>query len=84
MQAWLAIHRLNRSQMGKKLDFVHGSYTQWVINRAPTYGMPYPLTRVPSSLTPTPSPPILFETKEEFQYQLIEMTRERDTWRMRH
>ncbi|KAK2377957.1 hypothetical protein QL285_078573 [Trifolium repens] len=30
-QAWRAIHRLDRNQLGKKSDFVHESYTQWVI-----------------------------------------------------
>jgi hypothetical protein len=31
VQAWHAIRRLNRSRLGKKSDFVHGSYTQCVI-----------------------------------------------------
>jgi len=77
IQAWHAIHRKERILLGKRSSFVHSSYTDWVIDRFATYGMPYTLSRVPFSTTPAPSLPILPENVEEFQYQIAEMTRER-------
>jgi hypothetical protein len=50
-QAWHGIRRLDRNQLGKKSDFVHESYIQWVIDRATSFGMPY---HMPSSY---PQPP---------------------------
>ena len=70
--------------MGKRSSFVHSSYTEWVIDRAATYEMPYTLPRVPSSTTPTPSLPILPETVEKFQYQLAEMMCERNNWKRKY
>jgi len=46
--------------------------------------MPYHLQRFLSLTTPSPSLPIPFETKEEFQEQLTEMKLERDTWKRRY
>jgi len=60
------------------------SYTDWVIDRAATYGMPYTLSRVPSSTTPAPSLPILPEIMEEFQYELAEMTRKRNNLKRKY
>jgi len=84
IQAWHAIHRKERSKMGKRSSFVHSSYTEWVIDRATTYKMPYTLSRVPSSTTPAPPLPVLPENVEEFQYQLAEMTRERNNWKRKY
>jgi len=84
IQAWHAIHRKERSQLGKRSSFVHSSYIEWVINRAATYGMPYTLSRFPSPTTLVPPQPILPETVEEFQYQLAEVTRERNNWKRRY
>ncbi|KAL5159112.1 hypothetical protein HKD37_15G043466 [Glycine soja] len=62
-QAWSAIRRLNRSQLGKKSDYVHESYTQWVIDRTNSFGLPYRLPRYLSSTIPPSSLPIPFDTK---------------------
>ncbi|AES68680.1 hypothetical protein MTR_3g013580 [Medicago truncatula] len=84
VQAWRAIRRLSRSQLAKRSDFSQGSHTQWVINRASSLVLPYHLPRYLSSTTPYPSLPMTSKTKEEAQYLLIEMTREKDIWRMRY
>ena len=43
--------KLDGFRLGKKMSFVHGSYTQWVIDRAMTFGLPYTLPRLLSSTT---------------------------------
>jgi len=43
VQAWGVIRRLNKIQLGRKSDLVHESYTQWVIDRVVSLGMPYTL-----------------------------------------
>ena len=63
---------------------IYESYTKWVIDRAAKNGIPYPLQRLPSSTTPSPSLPMTSKTKQEAQYLLTEMTREKDIWRMRY
>ncbi|AES70998.2 hypothetical protein MTR_3g067340 [Medicago truncatula] len=82
--AWRAIRRLSRSQLAKRSDFSQGSHTQWVINRASSLVLPYHLPRYLSSTTPYPSLPMTSKTKEEAQYLLTEMTREKDIWKMRY
>jgi len=84
VQAWRGIRRLNRSQLGRKGDFVHGSYTQWVIDRAMSFGMPYTLPRFLSSTTPLSSLPITINTKEDYQERLFMISHERDTWKSRY
>jgi hypothetical protein len=81
VQAWRVIRRLNKSQLGKKSDFVHESYTQWVIDRATSFGMPYETPRFLFSTTLPSSLPLPFDTKEEFKERLAELIHERDTWR---
>jgi len=83
VQAWGSIRRLDRKQLRTKSDSVCESYTQWVINRATSFGMPYRMPRLLSSTTPPSSLPLPFDTKEEFQEQLAELTREKDTWKRR-
>ncbi|KAL5170958.1 hypothetical protein HKD37_11G032543 [Glycine soja] len=82
-QAWSAIRRLNRSQLGKKSDYVHESYTQWVIDRTKSFGLPYRLPRYLSSTIPPSSLPIPFDTKEEFHEQLTKERQEKETWKRR-
>ncbi|KAL5131809.1 hypothetical protein HKD37_12G034614 [Glycine soja] len=82
-QAWSAIRRLSRSQLGKKSDYVHESYTQWVIDRTKSFGLPYHLPRYLSSTIPPSSLPIPFDTKEEFHEQLTKERQEKETWKRR-
>jgi hypothetical protein len=82
-QAWKSIRRIGKNQLGRKLNFAHESYTQWVIDRATNFGMPYYILRLLSSTTPSLSLPLPIGTKEEFQEQLAELSCERNTWRKR-
>jgi len=84
IQAWRAVHKREKGQLGRRSGLVYKSYTQWVIDRAAKNGIPYPLQRFPSSSTPSPSLPMTSKTKEEAQYLLTKMTREKDTWRIRY
>jgi len=36
-EAWKTIHKKDSNRLGKKSDFVHETYTQWVIDRAMSY-----------------------------------------------
>ncbi|KAK2381879.1 hypothetical protein QL285_069455 [Trifolium repens] len=83
VQAWHAIRRLGRGQLGRKSDVVHESYLQWVIDRAKNFGMPYEMSRGVSATTPPSSLPLPFDTKEEFQEILAKLSRERDAWKTR-
>ncbi|MCI29650.1 hypothetical protein A2U01_0050859 [Trifolium medium] len=72
------------NQLGKRLGGVSELYTKWVITRATTLGIHYPLQRPLSSIIPAPSSlSSSFETKEEFKEQLLKLTRERDDWQTR-
>jgi len=82
-QAWRAIHKRGKGQLGRRSAMVSQSYTQWVIDRAAKHGMPYPLQRVPSSTAPSTPSPIPFETREDFQEQLTEVKLERNTCQRR-
>jgi len=73
VRAWHAVCRLDMKQLGRRSDMVHESYTQWVIERAAKFGMPYRLQRLPSSTTPSSSLPMTFETKEDFHIQMTEL-----------
>ncbi|KAK2368625.1 hypothetical protein QL285_081808 [Trifolium repens] len=84
VQAWRTIHRKEKNQLGRRLGFVSESYNQWVIDRAAKLGMPYPIQRLISSVTSSSlSSPLPFDTKEEFQEILDELSRERDAWKTR-
>ena len=67
VRSWHTIRRLDGNQLGKKSSFVHGSYTQWVIDRAMTFGLPYHIPRFLSSTTPSPSLPVPPKTQKEYQ-----------------
>ena len=82
-RAWRTIHKKGKGQLGRRSSMVSKSYTQWVIDRAAKYGMPYPLQRVPSSTSSSTPSPIPLETREDFQEQLTEAKLERDTWQRR-
>jgi len=41
VQAWHSVRKFDGIQLGKKQSFAHESYTQWVIDRAAAFGMPY-------------------------------------------
>ncbi|XP_006593206.1 uncharacterized protein [Glycine max] len=84
VRAWHTVRRLDRNQLGRRTGFVHGSYTQWVIDRASILGLPYPLPRHVSSTVPSPSLPVPFDNKEECNEQLIQMRLERDTWKKKY
>jgi hypothetical protein len=84
VQAWRTIHRKEKNQLGRRLGFVSESYNQWVIDRAAKLGIPYPIQRPISSVTSSSlSSPLPFDTKEEFQEILAELSRERDAWKTR-
>ncbi|KEH33571.1 hypothetical protein MTR_3g047715 [Medicago truncatula] len=84
IQAWRAVYKREKGQLGRRSGLVYESYTKWVIDRAAKNGIPFPLQRLPSSTTLSPSLPMTSKTKEEAQYLLAEMTREKDTWRIRY
>ncbi|KAK2382937.1 hypothetical protein QL285_070443 [Trifolium repens] len=83
VQAWHAIRRLGKGQLGMKSDVVHESYRQWVIDRAKNFGMPYKMSRGVSATIPSTSLPLPFDTKKEFQEILAELIREKDAWKTR-
>jgi hypothetical protein len=84
VQAWRTIHRKEKNQLGRRLGYVSESYNQWVIDRAAKLGMPYPIQRPLSSVTSSSlSSPLPFDTKEEFQEILGELSHERDAWKTR-
>jgi hypothetical protein len=84
VRAWHTVHKKEKNQLGKKLCIVSEPYTQWVIARAAKLGMPYHLKKSPpsaaTSSTPSSTPSIPFENKEEFHELLARMKLERDTW----
>lgn len=84
VRGWHTIRRLDGNHLGKKTSFSNGSYTQCVIDRAMTFGLPYHLPRSLSSTTPAPSLPIPLNTQEEYQERLTESRRERATWKRRY
>lgn len=84
VRAWHTVRRLDRNKLGRRTGFVHGSYTQWVVDRASILGLPYPLPRHVSSTVPSPSLPVPFDNKEECNEQLIQMRLERDTWKRKY
>jgi len=84
VRAWNTIPRRDKGQLGRKTGTVHESYTQWVIDRAMQFGMPYKLPRFLSSITPAPPMPMTFDTEKEYQKQITELTHESTTWKRRY
>jgi len=70
--------------LGRKSDFVHEAYTQWIIDRAMSYGLPYTLPRLLTSTTPELPLPLLPQTKEEYQRRLHEASCESTGWKMKY
>jgi hypothetical protein len=46
--------------------------------------MPYKMSWAVSATIPSASLPLPFDTKEEFQDRLVEISKERDTWKRRY
>ncbi|KAK2449540.1 hypothetical protein QL285_008731 [Trifolium repens] len=84
LQAWRAIERLSRIHLGNKSDLIDKSYTQWVIERAAMFGMPYHMTRLVSSTVPSSSLPTPSATKAKFQESLAEVAEERNAWKRKY
>ena len=83
-EAWKTIHKKDSNQLGKKSDFVHETYVQWIIDCAMSYGMPYTLPRLLTSTTFKISLPLLPQTKEEYQRRLHEANRESAGWKVKY
>ena len=84
VRAWNTIRRRDKGQLGKKTSVVHKSYTQWVIDSATQFGMPYKLPRFLSANTPAPPLPMTFDTEKEYQKWIIELTHESATWKRKY
>jgi hypothetical protein len=84
VQAWCGIHRLNRSQLGKRDDLLHGSYIQWVISKAIQNKMPYTVPRLVSTTTPPSSLPLPYKTIGEHQERLADKDRAVATWKRKY
>jgi hypothetical protein len=84
-KAWYAVHMFDRIQLGKKQDFAHESYTKWVIDRATTFLMPYPIPRYLSAAAPEIPVPLLPKTQKEYQERMHASDREKATleWKLR-
>jgi hypothetical protein len=77
VQAWYTVLKFDGIQLGKKQSFAHESYTQWVIDRATTFGMPYTIQRYLTSTNSEVPLPLLPKTKEEYQERLHASNREK-------
>lgn len=84
VQAWRSIHRLNRNQLGKRDNFLHGSYIQWVISKAIQNQMPYTVPRLVSATIPSSSLPLPSKTLGEHQERLADKDREIATWKRKY
>jgi len=84
VQAWRSIHRLHRNQLGKRDDFMHGCYTQWVIGQAIQNRIPYTVPRLVSATTPSSSLPLPSKTMGEHQEQFPGKDREAATWKRKY
>jgi len=76
--------KLDGFRLGKKMSFVHGSYTQWVIDRAMTFGLPYTLPRLLSSTTPEIPLPLPPHTMEEYRCRLHKANLESGAWQVKY
>jgi len=84
VQAWHTIRRLDGNQPRKKSNFGHASYTEWVIDRAMSFGLPYTLPRSLSSTIPHASLPLPPCTQDEYQERLAESNHESATWKRKY
>jgi len=74
VKSWHSIIKMDKNQLGRKLNTAQESYVQWVINRAEKLQMPYPLQRSVTSTTltiPSPLPPKTLEESQERKAMLI-------------
>lgn len=81
VQAWHTVRKFDGIQLGRKQSFVHESYTQWVIDRAIAFGMPYTLPRFLSSTIPEIPLPLPPHTMKEYQGRLADEEREKFMWK---
>ena len=84
VEAWRSVRKLDSLHLGKKMSFVHESYTQWVIDRAMTFGIPYALPRLLSSTTPEIPLPLPPSTMEEYRGRLHKANLESVAWRLKY
>jgi len=84
VQAWHTVRRLDGHRLGKKSNFGHPSYTQWVIDRAMSFGLPYTLPRSLSSTFPYASLPLPPCTQDEYQERLAESNHESAAWKRKY
>jgi len=66
------------------MSYVHESYTQWVIDRAMTFELPYTLPRLLSSITPEIPLPFPPHTMEEYRCHLHKANLENAAWRVKY
>ena len=66
------------------LDLTYETYTQWVIDRAVEYRMPYPLPRYLSSTNPELPLPLLPSTQEKYQEKMADLNRVCNTWKRKY
>jgi len=84
VKAWCTIHKKNNNQLGDKSDLTYETYTQWVIDRAAEYGMPYTLPRYLSSTTPELPLPLPPNTQEKYQGKMADLNRVCATWKRKY
>jgi len=84
VQAWHSVRKFNGIQLGKKQSFAHESYTQWVIDRVVTFGMPYTFPRLLSATIPEIPLPLPPHTMKEYQGHLADAERDKFMWKGEH
>jgi len=84
VKAWRTIHTKNNNQLGDKSDLTYETYTQWVIDRAAEYGMPYTLPRYLSLTTPELPLPLPPNTQEKYQGKMADLNRVYATWKRKY
>jgi len=70
--------------MGDKSDLAYENYTQWIIEEAAKYKMPYPLSRYLSSTTPVQPMRILPSTRVKYQEKMDDLSRACDAWKKKY
>jgi len=84
VKSWRTIQKKNNNQLGDKSDLTYETYTQWVIDRAVEYGMPYTLPRYLSSTTPKLPLPLPPNTQEKYQGKMVDLKRVCATWKRKY
>jgi len=84
VEAWRSVRKLDSFHLGKKMSYVYESYTQWVIDRAVTFGLPYTLPRLLSSTIPEIPLPLPPHTMEEYRCRLHKANLESAAWRVKY